>query len=105
MLNIEIDLSLSTENALQRLERKPEKYRFVISDIGRSSDSKAGFTLLHDIRAKDEQYFKKLPFFIYSTRARTSAVRDKGTKEGVDGIASSPQELLQLLRNALTQAE
>lgn len=98
LLNIDIDQSLSTEDAVQRLTLKPGKYSFVISDIGRPPDLEAGFDLLSKIQDLNGP---KPKFYIYSTRARTPAVRERALSGKADGVACSPQELFQFLRSAL----
>src|SRR5689334_7055629 len=48
-LGIDVELSLSTEDALDKLRRQP--YDLIISDMGRPGDSRAGYTLLDRLRS------------------------------------------------------
>jgi CheY-like chemotaxis protein len=93
--DIEIDLSLSTEDALQKLDRK--EYSFIISDMGRQGDPRAAYTLLHKIKDRHGAP----PCIIYATGASDPAHRAEAKRAGAMGSTSSPLELRQLVKDAL----
>lgn len=83
---INVDLALSTEEALAMLGRT--SYAVIISDMGRGEDREAGHTLLKLLREKGD----KTPFIIHSTSA--SAQREAETKAlGGIGNISDPTDL------------
>jgi len=99
LLNVAIDLSLSTDEALEKLKAKP--YAFVISDMARPPDPKAGYTLLRRMRESNMER----PFIIFaSSAASLPANKEEALRRGAFGSTNSPQELLQLVKSALASA-
>jgi CheY-like chemotaxis protein len=91
---VHFDTSLSTAQALQRLQQR--KYDVLISDLGRVSDPQAGFTLLGEL----QKLGNKTPLIIYSSSA-TPALVAEATKRGAFGLTNSPRELFQLVLSAI----
>jgi CheY-like chemotaxis protein len=99
LLDIEIDLSLSTEDALQKLGQR--RYDFIISDMGRPGEPQAGYALLRRIKDLKDKGIQVPPCIIYATGASVPAHRAEAERAGAVGSTSSPQELLQLVKDAL----
>ena len=79
----------STEDALTLLNMY--RYDAVISDMGRSGDSLAGFHLLERLRARGDQ----TPFFLY-TILSSDAQRRALQRRGGQGVATSSKGLYRL---------
>lgn len=95
-LGIRFTLSTSTEDALRHLGNK--EFDAVISDMGRPGDSNAGLTLLNEIRKLD----LSAPVIIYAGAAAVKRRYDI-MREGAYGSTNSPQELFQLVTQALKE--
>jgi CheY-like chemotaxis protein len=95
-LGIQISLSTSTEDALERTQR--QSYDLIISDMGRPPDSRAGYTLLDKLRSDGN----KTPFVIYASSRAPEHVRE-AIQHGATGCTNSPQELLEIVTRALTE--
>ncbi|RIK40285.1 MAG: hypothetical protein DCC55_15535 [Chloroflexi bacterium] len=95
LFGLNFDLCLATEPAVARTA--PGKYRVIISDMSRPPDSRAGYTLLHRLRANGVT----TPFIIYAARGVDPRNRAEAQQLGAFGMTNSPQELLQLVRAAL----
>jgi len=98
LLSVTIDLSLSTDEALEKLKAK--RYAFVISDMGRPPDPKAGYGLLRRMQESNME----IPFMIFASGASLPANKKEAKRKGAFGSTSSPQELLQLVKSALASA-
>ena len=83
---INVDLALSTEEALAMLSRT--SYAVIISDMGRGDDREAGHNLLKQLREKGD----KTPFIIHSTAATAQRDAETRTLGGVGNI-SDPTDL------------
>jgi CheY-like chemotaxis protein len=94
-LGIQIDLSTSTEDALEKIRR--QSYYLIISDMGRPPDARAGYTLLDKLRSAGN----KTPFVIYASSRAPEHVRE-ALKHGAIGSTNSPQELVEIVTEALT---
>lgn len=94
-LGIQIDLSTSTEEALEKIRQR--HYDLIISDMGRPPDSRAGYTLLDELRGTGD----KTPFVIYASSRDPEHVRE-ARQHGAIGCTNSPQELITLVTKALT---
>jgi CheY-like chemotaxis protein len=94
-LGIDIDISTSTEDALEKVRRR--SYDLIISDMGRPGDPQAGYTLLDDLRRSGNQ----TPFVIYAGSKSAEHVRE-ARKHGAIGTTNMPQELITMVTNALT---
>jgi CheY-like chemotaxis protein len=94
-LGIEIDLSTSTEDAMEKMRR--QSYDLVISDMGRPADPRAGYTLLDQLRNRGD----RTPFIIYSS-SRTSEQVKEARRHGAIGSTNSPKELITMVTRSLT---
>jgi CheY-like chemotaxis protein len=93
-LGIDIELSLSTEDALDKLRTRP--YDLVISDMGRPGDSHAGYTLLDRLRSGGNP----IPYVIYASSRAPEHVRE-AREHGAIGCTNQPQELISMVTVAL----
>jgi CheY-like chemotaxis protein len=96
-LGIQFTISKSTEEAVGKLERK--HYDTIISDMGRPPDQQAGYTLLAIV--KEMQI--TTPFIIYAGSKRPEHIAE-GKKRGAFGVTNDPQELFELVVEALSKA-
>jgi CheY-like chemotaxis protein len=94
-LGIDIDLSTSTEDALEKVRRR--SYDLIISDMGRPPDARAGYTLLDQLRRSGNQ----TPFVIYAG-SRASEHVAEARAHGAIGATNMPQELVTMVTNVLT---
>jgi CheY-like chemotaxis protein len=94
-LGIQIDLSVSTEEALSRLTRRT--YDLIISDMGRPPDMRAGYTLLDQLRASGD----RTPFVIYAG-SRTPQHIAEAREHGALGCTNRPQDLVAIVTQALS---
>ena len=69
-LGLRFKISLSTEHALEQLER--QSFDLVISDMGRPPDARAGYTLLDALRSRGSS----VPFVIYASSKAPQHVRE-----------------------------
>jgi CheY-like chemotaxis protein len=95
-LGMRFTLSRSTEDALDRLDTA--SYDLIISDLGRSGDQRAGFTLLEALRSRGDN----TPFVIYAGHPTPDQVKE-ARRLGATGYTASPQELLKLTTSAVTR--
>jgi CheY-like chemotaxis protein len=86
-----------TEAGLQELEHHP--HDMVISDMGRGTDTFAGYTLLQAIRARQNP----VPFIIYSAEGSKPEHRAAAIQRSALGSTDYPHELLELIISRLTQ--
>jgi CheY-like chemotaxis protein len=93
---IQISLSTSTEDALEKIKR--QSYDLIISDMGRPPDNRAGYTLLDELRSKGNEK----PFIIYASSKAPEHVRE-AFEHGATGCTNSPQELVEIVTRALAQ--
>jgi CheY-like chemotaxis protein len=94
-LGIQIDLSRSTEDALEKIRRR--SYDLIISDMGRPPDARAGYTLLDKLREAGD----RTPFVIYASSRAPEHVRE-AREHGAIGCTNQPQELVEMVTTALT---
>jgi CheY-like chemotaxis protein len=94
VLGVEIDLSTSTDEALRKIKR--ESYDLIISDMGRPSDPRAGYTLLNRMRDEGDA----TPFIIYSGSKSPEHVREARDHSAI-GATNDPQELFSMVVRAL----
>jgi CheY-like chemotaxis protein len=90
-----IDQSTSTEDAVGKIRRRP--YDLIISDMGRPPDSRAGYTLLNQLRRTGD----KTPYIIYSGSRAPEDVQE-ARQHGALGSTNSPQELITIVTKALS---
>jgi CheY-like chemotaxis protein len=93
-LGIRIDLSTSTETALELAEEVP--YRLIISDMGRPHDPQAGFTLLAALKRQHDE----VPVVFYTGSASKADVAEARKRGAVDRTAS-PRELVAIVTEVL----
>jgi CheY-like chemotaxis protein len=94
-LGIDVELSTSTEDALDKLRRR--SYDLIISDMSRPPDDRAGYTLLDRLRSNGNQ----IPYVIYASSRAPEHVRES-RKHGAIGCTNMPQELISMVTTALT---
>jgi CheY-like chemotaxis protein len=93
-LGIQFTISKSTEDAVERLQRKT--YELIISDMARPPDQQAGYTLLEKVKAMHIT----TPFIIYAGSKRPEHVAE-ARKRGAFGTTNDPQELFEMVVSAL----
>ncbi len=93
-LGIQFAISKSTEDAVERLQKKT--YDLIISDMGRPPDLHAGYTLLEKAKAMG----LTTPFIIYAGSKRPEYIAE-ARKRGAFGTTNDPQELFELVVSAL----
>ena len=96
-LGIQIDLSTSTEDALEKIRRQP--YDLIISDMGRFPDPRAGYTLLDQLRAAGN----RTPFVFY-TRSRSPEHVREAREHGAIGYTNRADELITMVTQALASS-
>lgn len=104
-LGIASDAVISTQDAIERLERDETQFDLIISDMSRDGDNKAGLELIADYgtlvtqqnRAPDD----RLPLIFYIGNYNPTV----GTPAGAFGITNRPDQLLHLVIDALAQAK
>jgi CheY-like chemotaxis protein len=92
---INIDLSTSTEEALEKIRQR--SYDLIISDMGRPPDAQAGYTLLDQLRKTGD----KTPYVIYAGSRAPEHVQE-ARQHGAIGSTNSPQELVTIVTKALS---
>lgn len=96
-LGVRVDISTSTEDALARMQWN--RYDLIISDMGRPSDRKAGYTLLDALRAQGNQ----TPFVLYTSSRAPEDVAE-ARRRGAQGQTNSAPELIEIVTEALAAA-
>jgi CheY-like chemotaxis protein len=89
-LGIKIVISTSTDDALNK--SKMQSFDAIISDMGRPTDSQAGYTLLDKLRASGNQ----IPFIIYAT-SRTPEHQAEARRRGAVGCTNRATELFEMV--------
>jgi CheY-like chemotaxis protein len=92
--NIDFVLAQSTGQALA--EMRKQQFDAIISDMGRPTDSRAGYTFLEAVRGSGDH----TPYFIYAGSRDPAHVRE-GRTRGAQGVTNVGDELLQMLLPAL----
>ena len=87
-------LAHSTKEALEFL--KHQKYAAIISDMGRPEGTEEGYVLLDEIRSQRDQ----TPFFIYAGSNLPEHKQETAARGG-QGSTNNPQELFQMVMNAI----
>lgn len=93
-VGLHFTLALSTNEALDLLKR--HKYAAIISDMGRLEGKEEGYVLLDEVRRQGDQ----TPFFIYAGSDLPEHKRET-TTHGGQGSTNNPQELFQMVMNAI----
>jgi len=93
---VEFVLALTTHDALEKV--KHQHFDAIISDMGRPSDSRAGYTLLEKLRSNGNT----IPFIIY---ASSDAPEHKleAISHGASGSTGRPSELFRLVLKAISR--
>jgi DNA-binding NtrC family response regulator len=95
-MDMTVTTCLSTDDALGLLERPDSQFDVVISNMARPPDDQAGFTLLDKMREKGDTTL----FIVYSSSDKPE--HDQlAKKHGALGSTNRPQQLLDLVRQAL----
>lgn len=92
--DIRFTLSTSTDDAIEKLQMY--KYDVIISDMGRPSDRRAGYTLL----AEKQKLGDTTPYIIY-TSSNAPEHKAEARQRGAVGSTNNPQELFQMVLNAI----
>jgi len=93
-LGIRFTISTSIEDALERLRSR--KFDVIISEMRRPLDPRAGYTLLDEIR----RLSITTPYIIYAG-SNAPKHKEEARKHGALGSTNNPQELLQLVTEAI----
>lgn len=93
-LGVSIVLSTSTEDAIEKQRLQP--FDIIISDMGRSPDPQAGYTLLDRLRASGD----KTPFIIYAG-SRSPEHQAEAKRRGAQGCTNLPDELFEMILSVL----
>lgn len=80
---------------MEKLARR--SYDLIISDMGRPPDARAGYTLLDRLRKAGD----RTPFIIYTSSRAPEDVRES-REHGALGYTNRPQELIEMVTDALT---
>jgi CheY-like chemotaxis protein len=93
-LGIQFTISKSTEDALERLQRKT--YDVIISDMSRPPDKYAGYTLLEKMRSMGIT----TPVIIYASGKKPEYAAE-AERRGAFGSTNEPQKLLEMVIQAI----
>jgi CheY-like chemotaxis protein len=93
-LGVTFVLATSTDEALEKSHK--QSFDAIISDMGRPSDSQAGYTLLDKLRAGGDH----TPFIIYAG-SRAPEHRAESRRRGALGSTNRPDELFEMVLSVL----
>lgn len=93
-LGVRIDLSTSTDSALEMAAEAP--YQAIISDMSRPPDNRAGYTLLDALRRQHMD----VPVVLYTGTAKAADVAQARAR-GAVGQTASPRELIAIVTRTL----
>jgi CheY-like chemotaxis protein len=96
-VGIRFTIATSTEIALKELKFK--KFDAIISDMSRSLDRFAGYTLLDNVKTMDID----VPFIIYAKGGNGEERRKEALKKGAFASVSGPQTLFETVIRALEE--
>jgi CheY-like chemotaxis protein len=94
-LGLQFYLSTSTEDALAKTNLR--SFDAIISDMGRPPDSRAGYTLLDELRRRGDQ----TPFIIYAGSNKPEH-KAEALRHGALGSTNRKDELVQLVLSAIS---
>jgi CheY-like chemotaxis protein len=94
-LGIQFVLSESTEDALEKV--RTQKVDLIISDMGRPPDSRAGYTLLNELRKRGFT----TPYVIYAG-SNLPEHQAEAVRNGALGSTNRPQDLFKMVIRALS---
>ncbi|GAA2874113.1 response regulator [Pseudonocardia halophobica] len=93
-VGIDVELSPSTEDALERTQRN--RYDVIVSDMERLQHPQAGYDLLQKLRSSGVH----TPFIVYAPTGRPERF-DEAVQHGADGWADTPEQLMQMVLAAV----
>lgn len=93
-LGISFVSAQSTDEALKKISR--QRFDAIISDMGRPPDSRAGYTLLDQLRSSGDQ----TPFIIYAGSRAPEHVAES-RRRGAIGCTNNANELFEMVMSAL----
>jgi CheY-like chemotaxis protein len=93
-VGIDVELSPSTEDALERVQRT--NYDVIVSDMERIEHPQAGYDLLQKLRAAGVH----TPFVVYARSGRPEHF-DEAVRHGAEGWADTPEQLMQMVLAAV----
>lgn len=96
VLGIQFETRPSTDAAMEELEANSDKYAFVITDMGRDWDRRAGYTLLKRMRDRGIE----TPLIIYASSGRPEDDAE-ARKRGAVGSTNSPSRLLEMVSQVI----
>jgi CheY-like chemotaxis protein len=96
-LGVTFVLAKSTEEAIEKL--KGQRFDAIISDMGRPGDSRAGYTLLDQLRASKNE----TPYIIYSA-SNDPEHKAEARRHGALGATNRASELFEYVLSALRVA-
>jgi CheY-like chemotaxis protein len=94
-VGVEFNLAKTTEEALVLATGR--RYDAIITDMGRPDDNRAGYTLLQKLREAGDQ----TPVVVYSGSPKEEH-RAEALEKGAFGATSRPDELFQLVLDAIS---
>lgn len=96
-MGIQFTISTSTKDALEKVQL--DDYDAIISDMGRPSDNRAGYTLLRELQRKQID----IPFVVYSG-SNLPEHKAEALRKGAVGATNNLSELIELVKKALLEA-
>lgn len=93
-VGIDVELSPSTEDALERIQRN--RYDVIVSDMERLQQPQAGYDLLQKLRSAGVH----TPFIVYAPTGRPERF-DEAVRHGAEGWADTPAQLMQMVLAAV----
>lgn len=97
-LGIHTTISTSTEDAMEKI--RLNKYQVIVSDMSRPPDMQAGYTLLEKLKKQQIN----IDFIIYDVSILPPQKAEARLK-GAYGSTNNPQELFQLVTNAIERQQ
>lgn len=95
-LGLVVEISTTTDEALEKLRSQRANFGIVITDMGRPGDARAGYTLLDSMRVEGDQ----TPVVIYAS-SREASHYDEAIRHGAIGCTDRPQELIDIVVRGL----
>ncbi|MCE3553466.1 response regulator [Pseudonocardia sp. RS11V-5] len=93
-VGIDVELSPSTEDALERIQRN--RYDVIVSDMERLQRPQAGYDLLQKLQSAGVH----TPFIVYARSGRPERF-DEAVRHGAEGWADTPAQLMQMVLAAV----
>jgi len=96
-LGARITYAASTEEGLDQIDKAPQGFDLVLSDMGRGTDYKAGVELVEAIRAEGN----KIPVVIYCSRRGIQQFGQAAIKAGAFDVVNGPSRLFAAIKAVL----